>query len=175
MIAQLKRILAKAQEKAIDLNAVARASDVLSFEQKHGISLPQSYREFLLNVGNGGDGPPCCGLNALDDHEQTADGAALQQVFPFTSPWIWENGELSDEGTREQVGRGSICIGEDGCGAYWHLIVTGPERGNPWLIALEGIQPTAPKRGFLQWYEDWLDGNDSFYGLAGSEPTNPIR
>jgi hypothetical protein len=41
---------------------------------------------------------------------------------------------------------------------YWCVIVTGPERGNVWMISDEGIQPTAPKRDFLQWYEDWLDG-----------------
>ena len=41
---------------------------------------------------------------------------------------------------------------------YWFVIVTGPERGNVWMICGEGIQPTAPKRDFLQWYEEWLDG-----------------
>jgi len=40
----------------------------------------------------------------------------------------------------------------------WHLIVKGPETGNIWWICGEGIQPTAPKRSFLRWFEDWLDG-----------------
>ena len=49
----------------------------------------------------------------------------------------------------------------------WHLIVNGPERGIPWMLCGEGIQPVCPKRTFVQWYEDWLDGRDSFYGYAG--------
>jgi hypothetical protein len=51
---------------------------------------------------------------------------------------------------------------------YWHLIVAGPERGNVWTLSSEGIQPTAPKRDFLTWYEDWLDGKGSWYALGQS-------
>jgi hypothetical protein len=40
----------------------------------------------------------------------------------------------------------------------WHLIITGPERGNIWLITGEGMQHTNPRRDFLKWYSDWLDG-----------------
>ena len=82
----------------------------------------------------------------------------VAQPFPFTKPWGWEDGDTSEEGTRDEVGRGSICVGNDGCGMYWFVIVTGPERGNVWMICGEGIQPTVPKRDFLQWYEEWLDG-----------------
>ncbi|CAM5271445.1 hypothetical protein STANM309S_06406 [Streptomyces tanashiensis] len=33
------------------------------------------------------------------------------------------------------------CMGTDGCGMYWHLIVTGPQRGHVWQIAGEGAMP----------------------------------
>ena len=82
---------------------------------------------------------------------------------------VWENDETSDEGDEAQIGWGSICLGTDGCGMNWHLIVTGPDRGVPWMLAGEGIQPLCPKRTFLQWYEDWLDGKDSFYGYVPRE------
>lgn len=65
-----------------------------------------------------------------------------------------------------QSENGSLLLGNDGCGMYWHLIVNGQERGIPWMLCGEGIQPVSPRRGFLQWYEDWLDGKDSFYGYA---------
>ena len=84
--------------------------------------------------------------------------------FPFTRTWVWEDGDTSTEGNQEQVEYGSICLGNDGCGMYWHLVVTGPERGNVWLLAGEGIQPTTPKRDFLRWYEDWLDGTTDWWG-----------
>lgn len=99
--------------------------------------------------------------------EQAREWAELPNVrkpFPFTRFWVWEDGQESSEGTDSHVTFGSIYIGNDGCGAYWHLIITGPERGNVWMLCGEGIQPTCPKRDFLTWYEDWLDGKDSFYG-----------
>jgi hypothetical protein len=40
-----------------------------------------------------------------------------------------------------------------------------PFRLNVWMISGEGVQPACPKRDFLTWYEDWLDGKDSFYAF----------
>jgi hypothetical protein len=37
------------------------------------------------------------------------------EPFPFTKTWVWENGDQSDEGTREDVTRGSVYVGNDGC------------------------------------------------------------
>ena len=47
---------------------VAALSDVRSFEQRHGISLPVPYVEFLTQVGNGGAGPEL-GLYSLEELE----------------------------------------------------------------------------------------------------------
>ncbi len=44
------------------LNHVLTETEVASFEKEHEISLPSDYRNFLLTVGNGGDGPPEYGL-----------------------------------------------------------------------------------------------------------------
>ena len=41
----------------LQLNNPVSEPDVASFEQKHGISLPPDYREFITRVGNGGAGP----------------------------------------------------------------------------------------------------------------------
>jgi hypothetical protein len=45
----------------------------------------------------------------------------------------------------------------------WHLIVTGPDRGSIWWITGEGMQHTFPKRDFLTWYIDWLEGVESWW------------
>jgi hypothetical protein len=172
---QLSRIRAKLASRRLVLNPPATEKDVATFEQRHGISLPAEYRLFLTQLGNGGAGPPEYGLVPLGEPatdmllEERAVWTELphvQRAFPFTKHWVWEDGQTSDEGTEEHIAYGSIFIGNDGCGMYWHLIVTGPERGTPWMLCGEGIQPVCPRRGFLQWYEDWLEGRESFYGFV---------
>ena len=161
------RVALKVADRGVRLGPPLSENTVRAFEARHGISLPEAYRSFLLNIGNGGAGPPEYGLAPLGDaandmrDEEARIWTALPHVaepFPFTKTWVWEDGDESEEGTREDVTRGSIYVGNDGCGMYWFVIVTGPERGNVWMICGEGIQPTAPKRDFLQWYEEWLDG-----------------
>ncbi len=170
---QLDRIQRKLRARQFTLDPPVSESDLQAFERLHGIALPEGYRSFLLTIGNGGIGPPFYGLAKLGEvardmqPEQQACWSKLtkiRQAFPFTKGWVWENDELSDEGITEDIEKGSIYLGTDGCGMYWHLIVTGPDRGIPWMICGEGIQPVCPKRDFLQWYEDWLDGRNSFYG-----------
>lgn len=172
---QLTRIIEKLGTRRCQLNPPLSAAEVWKFETNNQIDLPYDYREFLLQVGNGGIGPPDYGLYALGTLEtqlkpyrwaEPQNLALLRDTFPFTKFWVWDDGSVSDEGTAEQVYNGSLRLGTDGCGMDWHLVVTGPDRGVPWMISGEGIQPVCPKRSFIQWYEDWLDGLDSFYGFS---------
>ena len=173
--AQLARIRQRVQARGIVLDPPATAEEVATFESRHGIVLPNDYRMFITELGNGGAGPIGYGVLPLgkvpsdmrpEERMVWTELRAVRSAFPFTKAWVWENGEASDEGDEEQIGCGSICLGTDGCGMYWHLIVAGPDRGVPWMLAGEGIQPLCPKRTFLQWYEDWLDGKDSFHGYV---------
>jgi hypothetical protein len=170
---QLSRIRAKLDSTGRILNPPLTEREVVQFEQLHGVMLPGEYRLFLTRLGNGGVGPPAHGLLPLgrpasdmraEERALWTDLPHIQKPFPFTKCWVWEDGEESEEGSQEQVPHGSLLLGNDGCGMYWHLIVNGQERGIPWMLCGEGIQPVSPRRGFLQWYEDWLDGKDSFYG-----------
>jgi hypothetical protein len=146
--------------------------EIVSFEQKHGIRLPAGFRQFLKHLGNGGEGPPGSGIVPLGMGPKRSDPGEvvkwmelpdIRLPFPFTKPWIWEVGEISEEGTREQVDHGSIFLGEDGCGQEWHLIVTGTQRGKIWWFCGEGIQPLSPPRDFVRWYVDWLDGTEDWW------------
>ena len=145
---------------------------IATLERAKGIALPDEYREFLLRIGNGGNGPPYYGLarvgEVADDmtnaeQEIFSSLSRVARPFPFTQTWCWEEDEICREGTSEQVYDGSIYLGNDGCGQYWLLIVTGAERGKVWMICGEGICPTSPKRDFLTWMEDWLDGVESWW------------
>ena len=170
----IARIRRKISARGLSLNPVASEAEVRAFETRHAITLPAEYRLFITTLGNGGRGPADYGLLSLgavardlspEERRHWTELPDIGKPFPFTRHWVWEEGALSSEGTAEQVSHGSIMLGTDGCAMYWHLIVTGPDRGIPWQLCGEGIQPVCPKRSFTQWYEDWLDGKDSFYGF----------
>ncbi|PQO35600.1 SMI1/KNR4 family protein [Blastopirellula marina] len=169
---RVKRVLEKLTRRGAQLGSVLSEREIESFEEEHHVTLPAAYREFLMFIGNGGDGPPYYGCARLGEaadcmsaHQQTL-WTTLPDVatsFPFTKPWVWEEGDESVEGTDDQIHHGNIYIGNEGCGQYWLLIVTGPERGNLWQLCGEGIVPTNPRRDFLQWYEGWLDGVEDWW------------
>lgn len=100
-----------------------------------------------------------------------------RRLAPVLNHSFWRRlGDRRHIKMNEQISRikvklsnGSILLGTDGCGMDWRLIVTGPDRGIPWMISGEGIQPVCPKRTFLQCNEDWLDGLDSFYGFPDTK------
>jgi SMI1/KNR4 family protein SUKH-1 len=169
---RLARVAKKVSERGIRLAPCLSEVAVASFEARLGISLPRDYREFILKIGNGGAGPPGYGWMALGEVAKNLDPeysrqwrelTRIREPFPLTEPWVWEDGDQSTEGTRSQVQDGSIFLGDDGCGQYWFLVVSGRERGNVWMLSDVGIAPTVPKRDFLRWYEDWLDGNRAWW------------
>jgi SMI1 / KNR4 family (SUKH-1) len=164
---RIERVAAKVRARNLGMGKCVSESDLVAFERHYGITLPNEYREFVLRVGNGAPGPPDYGLiklaeppNGKGDYTShtTEELANMKTTFPFTKPWVWEDGVASDEGIDDQVRDGQLYLGSDGCGMDWALIITGPDRGIVWWFSGEGIQPTSPKRDFLRWFEDWLDG-----------------
>jgi hypothetical protein len=150
---------------------------IAAFEARHGITLPDGYRRFLLEVGGDGDGPPSSGLVRLGqtDHFMTLEHRRnwsklprIAQDFPFTRTWCWEfedyDSDEECEQKRSRVQNGTLYLGSNGGGIHWLLVVTGPERERIWQLTDVGVCPTKPKRDFLRWYEDWLDGNRDWFG-----------
>jgi hypothetical protein len=157
---------------------------VRSFEAEHGILLPEPYRTFVAEICDGlRAGPPYYGLLPLahlpSDWGSNRPERRLAEPFPLTAAWLWE-----DEGDEETLSEeefearldpvfdhGSLLLGTDGCGMYWHLIVTGPQRGHIWQIAGEGAIPFGPhspealmpgKPGFTGWVTHWAEGRPWF-------------
>lgn len=169
----LERLMAKLAARGIDLPPPLSEAEVAAFEHRHQIRLPEEYREFLARVGNGGPGPPFYGLLPLG---ATSDGGIpewfangydglLAEPFPLSTYWVWETDEeIPDlEDRLASLRFGNLCLGTDGCGLYWLLIVSGPERGQIWSVGDGAIQPLAPRHTFHSWYEYWLDGGDDWY------------
>ena len=62
------------QAHAFRLNPPIAEAEVHRFEHRHGISLPDDYRAFLIQAGNGGAGP-YYGLLPLDNWNDAARDA----------------------------------------------------------------------------------------------------
>lgn len=111
-------------------------------EQAAGVRLPDDYRDFVLELGDGGAGP-YHGLWPLDDPRQLAalPGVCLlgEASPPAGEPW-----------------RGAVALGHLGCGHVVYLVVSGPRRGQVWLDAatVGVVAQIAPH--FIAYYAAWL-------------------
>ncbi|MFE5112005.1 SMI1/KNR4 family protein [Streptomyces sp. NPDC056663] len=132
---------------------------VRSFEAEHGIVLPEPYRTFVAEICDGlRAGPPYYGLLPLaqmpPDWGSDRPECLVAERFPLTAAWLWEaEGDEMALSVQEFEARtdpvfdhGSLLLGTDGCVMYWHLIVTGPQRGHVRQIAGEGRCPSVPSR-----------------------------
>ncbi|MES9558818.1 MULTISPECIES: SMI1/KNR4 family protein [unclassified Streptomyces] len=156
------------------------------FEAEHGITLPEPYRTFVAEVCDGlRAGPPYYGLlpfaQTPSDWGSDRPERLLAEPFPLRSTWMWENNEeaLSEQELEARTDavfdQGSLLLGTHGCGMYWHLVVTGPQRGHVWLIDEYGAMPFGTSSmpgtpGFTGWVTHWAQGRSWVAGPPGDDP-----
>ena len=176
-----------AESHQFKLNPVVRKSVVANFEKKHQVLLPDEYRRFITEIGNGGAGP-YYGLfkfREMDDcfsfqrwKENDGFVGDLSEPFPHKKPWNGlpdypEEDEFDDEDLYEaEIERldriywnpenvnGAFPICHHGCAARSWLIVTGPEAGNVWddfRADDEGLTPATVKRKRRTTFLEWYD------------------
>jgi len=133
---------------------------VEAFERAHSIRLPSDYRDFLVQIGNGGAGP-CYGvfsLGTVDDGFAVRDWKVNDNLvgdpskpFRFKEAWndisnmppvdLLEKNEqeysrLMDEFEKvywsSELMNGAIPICHEGCALRIWLVVTGPGSGELW-------------------------------------------
>jgi hypothetical protein len=147
---------------------------VTAFESAHGVTLPDAYRSFLLEVGNGGAGPNY-GLFTLDgqgmtdlERDERFRPRYLATGFPHTEAWNPNynppgrdrpNPALLSEDEYFDAGwtTGTLVIAEFGCGAFHRLVVAGPARGQVWLDDRASDGGLTPETDFYSWYNNWLN------------------
>ena len=123
------------------LNSCLSSAEVSNFESKCGVVLPDDYRQFLLEFGNGGAGP---GYGLLSINIEKLIGDASQCNFlsqPFLLTKEWNNLELLQVSNGDSTNiyfdpkyiNGTIIVAEYGCGIQARLVITGEERGNIWI------------------------------------------
>lgn len=169
-----------ARRHKYNFNSPLKESEVESFERRFNIRLPEDYRCFIMNIGNGGAGP-YYGLETLEnslfadlDFKRENEFVDPSIPFPITEPWNLEyEGNEDDESEVESFDEqyfdpkwdsGILRICNFGCGVTMNLVVNGAEYGHIWVDDRcndGGIYPDpyfgqTERTSFLEWYEMWL-------------------
>ena len=158
--AVLERIKREIELQNIQMGPALSEEEICAFEEAHSIRLPEGYRRFLREVGDGCDMFDGYELLPLAAERQFQN---LSVPFPFTE-YVVEGEEPLSSKFWEQVGCGALEIIDLGCGQTFRLIVTGPCRGEVWNLCEMGTQPCCQRQNFLGWFERWLvNGDDVDY------------
>lgn len=164
-------------------NQTKSEKELTEFEKNNGIKLPTEYKEFLMQIGDGGAGP-YYGLEPIEnglfadlDYKDKNDLNDLSKPFPQTEHWNLDFGEDTDENEDEYFAQkdeeyyqnkwanGLLRVSNFGCGVSMNLVVNGKEYGNLWVddrCNEQGIYPNPyienrDRITFLDWYENWID------------------
>ncbi|TYP71981.1 SMI1/KNR4 family protein [Paenibacillus methanolicus] len=164
-----------------ELDEVWNPEEVLRFEQKWNVKLPEEYRAFLMLAGSGGAGP-YYGLERPEegvytDLDYKSELNDVSGCFSYTEAWNaetdWDDERLSEEEQEAlendyfgpDKSAGLLRISNFGCGVSINLVVNGPSYGQIWIddrVNQGGIYPdhyfdNTERLTFLTWYETWLD------------------
>jgi hypothetical protein len=135
-------------------------TEVVAFERKHNVSLPEDYRQFLTCVGNGGAGPfyGIFPLQKMDGpfgfHDWQEDDeivGVLSRPFQLEEEWndlsalppidlIHRDRSEYDRKMEEfdsiywntSLVNGAVPICHEGCALRIWLVITGSQKGNLW-------------------------------------------
>ncbi|MGA9381111.1 MAG: SMI1/KNR4 family protein [Phormidium sp.] len=118
------------------LNPCFSEVEIKAVEAKNKITLPDDYRRFLLEVGNGGAGPGY-GLLELEVKEEGKKGNFLSQPFLLNKAWNYSEFLNPDEEfvdiDEDKLMQGTIYLANYGCGISACLVITGYQRGKIWI------------------------------------------
>ena len=160
------------------LNPPLSEQEVVQFENKHGITLPEAYREFLLHAGDGNHEFYYRNITPLKDTDRfnplDEKPLRLNEPFPFTGKtgkYIIEEimyryypVAMVREILCDEV-HGCLLLNYEGYGtSHIALVVTGEQRGNIWHVE-DMVHPFYEVSGntlvtsfsFLDWLEHTLD------------------
>ncbi|MEA5617534.1 SMI1/KNR4 family protein [Cronbergia sp. UHCC 0137] len=159
------------------LNSCLKDVDIQAFETQYQITLPNEYRCFLLEVGNGGAGPgyglykilePIC-KNEMVATPSQKKYDIISQTFSLTQ--AWNNLDLpKDAYLDDKFIQGAFVIANYGCGIYALLVITGEQKGKIWIDDRtndSGIYPAS--KNFCHYFHD-LEPDDFMSDDDDGEP-----
>ncbi|NOT76264.1 MAG: SMI1/KNR4 family protein [Cyclobacteriaceae bacterium] len=162
-----------------EIDSPATLDDILEFENKYDVRLPEEYIAFITNIGNGGlsyDGGgagPYYGIYPLGefgymqiDKESMSSPSVINSGLTQNN---WEDMTAFSQGGVESIENdrkykelfnGMMSLGTRGCSGQTMLIVKGDDYGRVAYIDQDLYLPSLPAaNNFLDWYEQWLDEN----------------
>ncbi|SEM45986.1 SMI1 / KNR4 family (SUKH-1) [Chitinophaga rupis] len=171
-----------AESHKYTLNKPATAEEVTQFEQQYAIELPECYKAFLLQIGNGGNAHansaagPFYGIYPLGGNVDELIYDTVEKhlkndcvIYPKMPDDYWaaltqkinDDDNLSDEDYENEKGRilgGILPIGSQGCSYLHGIILNGPYKGRVVNLDTDFQKPKFTyESNFLDWYERWLD------------------
>lgn len=168
-----RQLFEQVQETGLRLNPPVDLPTVERFEAEAGVSLPLDYREFLLNVGNGGMGQ--CRLLRLSDwfcSYWIDDPRPCMIAQPCViTPEAWGQEDLWSDKTNVRDWEkewdenrwdpmfGTIAVAEIGCGLFYSLVMTCRFRGRIFSWGDHALNPPFlyPEPNFGEWLKSHLD------------------
>jgi len=157
-----------------DLNPPITEFEAEEFERKFSIELPECYKAFITQTGNGGAGP-YYGIYPLgknvDDLINDNTETYLKNdcvIYPKMTDGYWksltkniDDYDISDEDYEKETGRifgGILPIGSQGCTYIHGIVLNGKYKGRVVNLDTDGQKPKfAFEKNFSDWYERWLD------------------
>ncbi len=150
-------------------------SEVARLEAEFGVTIPEDYRDFLINVANGGRAPcRLVPLSGWDGCYWIDDPKPHMVAEPcIVTPGAQDQGErwLDEANLPDWEARwdnnewdpmfGTIAVAEIGCGLFFSMIMTGPFRGRIFSWGDHALNPpyVYPEPSFGGWFEKCLDAS----------------
>jgi hypothetical protein len=183
------------------LNPRLSELEVKEFEDRYGILLPEAYRDFVLNVGEGGAGPyyGVFRLGKMDDGYEESEWkegefvGTLRDCWPHRQAWNLPNEaltipvglspdardiameEIDKKYWDEALVAGAFPICHHGCALRDWLVITGPKAGQVWhdgRVDQEGLRPYESADGRRLTFTEWyLDWLDDALRRFGLDHT----
>jgi len=164
------------------INKPTTVNSVVEFETKYSIKLPDCYKSFILELGNGGQGwqnsaaGPFFGIYPFGENVNELIYENTEQylknecvIIPKMTDSFWknltknieENDEISDEDYEIELGKlwgGILPIGSQGCTYLHGIVLNGQYKGKVVNLDMDRQKPNFTyETNFLDWYERWLD------------------
>lgn len=166
-----------------EFNQPIPLDELKRFEDKYEVDLPEDYKAFICEIGDGGAGP-YYGIHPLQrdvgDFDPENRLELLKFDFPHKEGWNWTEKILSkfddlrddeydevaeffdsiywEEYFKDELTHGSFYITEYGCALRFLLVTTGEEKGKIWFdqrADQHGINPVLNKKGDKLDFSDW--------------------